>query len=158
MMHDMAITEDFAILLDVPLVFRPEVMVTKNRLPLVYDKSRPARFGIIPKRPKSGKEVRWFSLDPGEPYAVILCVVPEETSLRFLHEPWCQRHAWNASRSSSGINIKPPGATEKCAALRSNNSPSELHPSGQQHPSESLPWLARVRPLLCSCCCCSCQQ
>ena len=25
MMHDMAITEDFAILLDVPLVFRPEV-------------------------------------------------------------------------------------------------------------------------------------
>ena len=40
-------------------------MVTKNRLPLVYDKSRPARFGIIPKRPKSGKEVRWFELDPG---------------------------------------------------------------------------------------------
>ena len=39
--------------------------MTKNRLPLVYDKSRPARFGIIPKRPKSGKEVRWFELDPG---------------------------------------------------------------------------------------------
>ncbi len=71
MMHDMAITEDFAILLDVPLVFRPEVMVTKNRLPLVYDKSRPARFGIIPKRPKSGKEVRWFDLDPGEQHAAI---------------------------------------------------------------------------------------
>lgn len=42
-----------------------QVMVTKNRLPLVYDKSRPVRFGIIPKRPKSGKEVRWFELDPG---------------------------------------------------------------------------------------------
>ena len=42
-----------------------QVMVTKNRLPLVYDKSRPARFGILPKRPKSGKEVRWFELDPG---------------------------------------------------------------------------------------------
>ena len=73
MMHDMAITKDFAIILDVPLVFRPEVMITQNRLPLVYDKSRPARFGIIPKRPKSGKEVRWFDLDPGEQYAVHDC-------------------------------------------------------------------------------------
>jgi len=41
-------------------------MVTKNRLPLVYDKSRPARFGIIDKRPKSGNDVRWFELDPGQ--------------------------------------------------------------------------------------------
>ena len=43
-----------------------QVMVTSNRLPLVYDKSRPARFGVLPKRPKSGKEVRWFELPPGE--------------------------------------------------------------------------------------------
>ena len=56
-----------------PLPYQPsgvcmlrQVMVTKNRLPLVYDKSRPARFGVIPKRPKSGKEVRWFELDPGQ--------------------------------------------------------------------------------------------
>ncbi len=48
-----------------------QVMVTKNRLPLVYDKSRPARFGVIPKRPKSGKEVRWFELDPGQPHAAL---------------------------------------------------------------------------------------
>ncbi|KAK9918068.1 hypothetical protein WJX75_000916 [Coccomyxa subellipsoidea] len=62
MMHDMAITQDYAILLDVPLCFRPEVMVTHNRLPFVYDKSRPARFGFLPKRPKSGKEVVWLEL------------------------------------------------------------------------------------------------
>ena len=49
-----------------------QVMVTKNRLPLVYDKSRPARFGVIPKRPKSGKEVRWFELDPGQ-HPALLC-------------------------------------------------------------------------------------
>ncbi len=42
-----------------------QVMVTKNRLPLVYDKSRPARFGVLPKRPKSGKEVVWFELPAG---------------------------------------------------------------------------------------------
>lgn len=40
-------------------------MLTKNRLPLVYDKSRPARFGILPKRPKSGKDVVWFELPSG---------------------------------------------------------------------------------------------
>ncbi|KAK9839226.1 hypothetical protein WJX81_002592 [Elliptochloris bilobata] len=62
MMHDFAITEDYAILVDVPLVFRPQEMVKRNTLPLVYDPSRPARFGILPKRPRTGKEVRWFEL------------------------------------------------------------------------------------------------
>ncbi len=33
-------------------------MVKRNTLPLVYDPSRPARFGVLPKRPQSGKEVR----------------------------------------------------------------------------------------------------
>jgi carotenoid cleavage dioxygenase-like enzyme len=42
-----------------------QVMVTQNRLPLVFDKSRPARFGVLPKRPKCGKEVMWFELPPG---------------------------------------------------------------------------------------------
>lgn len=37
---------------------RPQEMVKRNTLPLVYDPSRPARFGVLPKRPQSGKEVR----------------------------------------------------------------------------------------------------
>ena len=44
--------------------------MTKNRLPLVYDKSRPARFGIIDKRPKSGDDLRWFELDPGQKFVM----------------------------------------------------------------------------------------
>jgi len=36
----------------------PQEMVKRNTLPLVYDPSRPARFGVLPKRPTSGKEVR----------------------------------------------------------------------------------------------------
>ena len=40
-------------------------MVTQNRLPLVFDKSRPTRFGVLPKRPKSGKDIRWFEAPPG---------------------------------------------------------------------------------------------
>jgi hypothetical protein len=42
-----------------------QVMVTQDRLPLVFDKSRPARFGLLPKRPKSAKEIRWFEAPPG---------------------------------------------------------------------------------------------
>ena len=37
-------------------------MVKRNTLPLVYDPSRPMRLGVLPKRPKSGKEVCWVSL------------------------------------------------------------------------------------------------
>ena len=33
MMHDMAITQDYAILLDVPLVFRPEVSLAHYSSP-----------------------------------------------------------------------------------------------------------------------------
>lgn len=33
-------------------------MVKRKTLPLVYDPSRPMRFGVLPKRPTSGKEVR----------------------------------------------------------------------------------------------------
>ena len=44
---------------------RAQVMLTQGRLPLVFDKTRPARFGVLPKRPKSGKEIRWFELPPG---------------------------------------------------------------------------------------------
>lgn len=49
-----------------------QVMVTHNRLPFVYDKSRPARFGFLPKRPKSGKEVVWLELPAGEDIALYL--------------------------------------------------------------------------------------
>ena len=37
-------------------------MVKRKTLPLVYDPSRLMRFGVLPKRPTSGKEVRWVPL------------------------------------------------------------------------------------------------
>ena len=37
-------------------------MVKRKTLPLVYNPSRPMRFGVLPKRPTSGKEVCWAPL------------------------------------------------------------------------------------------------
>ena len=136
MMHDMAITEDFAILLDVPLVFRPEVMVTKNRLPLVYDKSRPARFGIIPKRPKSGKEVRWFELDPGEQHAATCCRFTRRPSSC----PACTLLCGARLAGSPSQLWQPPerprsarsGGAAKSASL------SQMHPGGKPSSFQAL--------------------
>ena len=141
MMHDMAITEDYAILLDVPLVFRPEVMVTKNRLPLVYDKSRPARFGIIPKRPKSGKEVRWFDLDPGERIVVTHCHRTSRCLPLSCFPPAVLGHAWGASLTSFGIIpecLPPPKSNKKARSCKLTFFPSALHGSGEPRPSTIL--------------------
>ena len=141
MMHDMAITEDFAILLDVPLVFRPEVMVTKNRLPLVYDKSRPARFGIIPKRPKSGKEVRWFDLDPGEQHAATSCHRTRRPFSCPAFTPLSGR-AWHASLPSSGHSLSGPRAPE--VALLHEQPSCSLE--GEQHDFKLLCMGLHVQP------------
>jgi carotenoid cleavage dioxygenase-like enzyme len=44
-------------------VCRAQAMVTRDRLPFVYDKPRGSRFGLLPRRAE-GAATRWFSL-PG---------------------------------------------------------------------------------------------
>ena len=41
-MHDMAITENYAIFLDLPLVFKPQNLV-KGAFPIVFDNKQYAR-------------------------------------------------------------------------------------------------------------------
>jgi len=56
--HDIAITERFTILMDLPMYADPELLkVGKSRVRFFRDK--PARFGLIP-RYGQGDEVRWF--------------------------------------------------------------------------------------------------
>jgi len=58
--HDMAFTERYAILMDLPVWFRPEAL--KHRKWMVdYHRDVPARFGVVPRR---GGEVRWFEAEP----------------------------------------------------------------------------------------------
>ncbi|KAK9284089.1 hypothetical protein L1049_012349 [Liquidambar formosana] len=62
MMHDFAITENYAIFMDLPLYFRPKEMVKENKLIFTFDASKKARFGILPRYAKNELQIRWFEL------------------------------------------------------------------------------------------------
>ncbi|KAK9808682.1 hypothetical protein WJX72_001857 [[Myrmecia] bisecta] len=64
MMHDFAITQDYAIFLDMPLLFKPEVMVKEDSLPLRFDGTRVSRYGVLPRYAKDASALKWFEL-PG---------------------------------------------------------------------------------------------
>ncbi|MEM7729702.1 MAG: carotenoid oxygenase family protein [Pseudomonadota bacterium] len=60
--HDMAITENHAVLMDLPVVFTEQGL--KNRIWSIHQDARlPTRFGVIPKYGQ-GTDIRWFEF-PG---------------------------------------------------------------------------------------------
>lgn len=59
--HDFAITKNYSILLDLPLVWHTARMEKGKRL-AYFDRSLPARFGIVPRH-GSNEDVRWFEDD-----------------------------------------------------------------------------------------------
>ncbi|KAK3223953.1 hypothetical protein Dsin_010978 [Dipteronia sinensis] len=62
MMHDFAITENYAIFMDLPLYFRPKEMVKENKLIFTFDDTKKARFGVLPRYAKNEAQIRWFEL------------------------------------------------------------------------------------------------
>jgi len=62
MPHDMAATEHYSILMDLPLVADPGA-ARQGRHKIVFDSQLPARFGVIPRHGR-GDEIRWFETDP----------------------------------------------------------------------------------------------
>ena len=60
--HDMAITENYSILMDLPVVFTEQGL--KNRMwSIHHDDNLPTRFGVIPRH-GDGSTIRWFEF-PG---------------------------------------------------------------------------------------------
>jgi carotenoid cleavage dioxygenase len=57
-MHDFAITEKYTIFMDMPLALKP-MRVMQGKIPLVFERNKPSRFGIIPRH---GGDIRWFSV------------------------------------------------------------------------------------------------
>ncbi|KAG7948320.1 hypothetical protein I3843_13G003700 [Carya illinoinensis] len=62
MMHDFAITENYAIFMDLPLYFRPKEMVKENKLIFTFDATKKARFGVLPRYAKDELLIKWFEL------------------------------------------------------------------------------------------------
>ncbi|KAK2992345.1 hypothetical protein RJ640_015433 [Escallonia rubra] len=62
MMHDFAITENYAIFMDLPLYFRPKEMVKEKKLVFTFDATKKARFGVLPRYAKNELLVKWFEL------------------------------------------------------------------------------------------------
>ncbi|KAL9231242.1 hypothetical protein vseg_006494 [Gypsophila vaccaria] len=62
MMHDFAITENYAIFMDLPLYFRPKEMVKEKKMIFTFDSKKKSRFGILPRYAKNESLIRWFDL------------------------------------------------------------------------------------------------
>ena len=60
--HDMAATEHYSILMDLPLVADPTA-AREGRHKIIFDNNLPARFGVIPRH-GAAADLRWFDADP----------------------------------------------------------------------------------------------
>lgn len=60
--HDMAFTQNYAIVNDCPMFWDPELMAAGLYLPK-FHRDLPTRFGVIPRR-GSSEQVRWFEAEP----------------------------------------------------------------------------------------------
>ncbi|MET7620083.1 carotenoid oxygenase family protein [Streptomyces sp. NPDC005408] len=58
--HDMAFTENYAILNDFPLFWDPE-LISQGKYASRFHPELPSRFGVVPRL---GTDVRWFEADP----------------------------------------------------------------------------------------------
>ncbi|MEM9822168.1 MAG: carotenoid oxygenase family protein [Bacteroidota bacterium] len=68
--HDLGITENYSILMDLPLIYDLGLMMKLGRAIPVFRKDMPSRFGILP-RYGHAEEVQWFEANPCYIYHVI---------------------------------------------------------------------------------------
>uniref|UniRef100_A0A453JF63 Carotenoid oxygenase n=1 Tax=Aegilops tauschii subsp. strangulata TaxID=200361 RepID=A0A453JF63_AEGTS len=62
MMHDFAITANYSIFMDLPMLFRPKEMVKNDEFIYKFDPAKKARFGILQRYEKDEKNIKWFEL------------------------------------------------------------------------------------------------
>ncbi|XP_017240696.1 carotenoid 9,10(9',10')-cleavage dioxygenase 1-like isoform X2 [Daucus carota subsp. sativus] len=62
LMHDFAITENYVIIMDLPLYIKPKEMVKEKKLIFTFDATKKARFGVLPRYAKNDSLIKWFEL------------------------------------------------------------------------------------------------
>ena len=67
--HDIAITPNFTVLLDLPLGWDAAALAAGKRR-IGFDREAPARIGVIPRHGR-GSEVRWFPIEPCYAYHTV---------------------------------------------------------------------------------------
>lgn len=67
--HDMAMTENYSILMDLPL-FHDQEALKEGRYKIKFYRDLPSRFGVIPRYGES-EEIRWFEAKPCYIYHVV---------------------------------------------------------------------------------------
>lgn len=67
--HDIAITENYSVIIDLPLLWKIDT-ATRSRRGLFFDQNRPSRFGIIPRR-GNATDIRWFEAKACYMYHVV---------------------------------------------------------------------------------------
>lgn len=66
LMHDVAITSKHILLLDMPLMYRMELLC-RSTIPVVFDESFTSRIGVIDMEDEDGSSLVWYTV-PGTPY------------------------------------------------------------------------------------------
>ncbi len=64
MVHDLALTPNYTVILDFPLTVRPRRMFLSNKFPVEYEPQNGARIGLSPRGNKLG-ETQWFDVENG---------------------------------------------------------------------------------------------
>ncbi len=63
MMHDFAVTENYVIFMEMPIIFSMLLALSGDGLPFLWDDAAPCRFGVMPRN-GGDADVRWFDVNP----------------------------------------------------------------------------------------------
>ncbi|GAA0145908.1 oxygenase [Lithospermum erythrorhizon] len=62
-MHDLGITKNYVIFMDLPFCYNPEHMVKEDDWVYMFAAEKKPRFGILPRYAKSEEKIKWFEFD-----------------------------------------------------------------------------------------------